>query len=466
MSGIAWTESNVLRLLENGEEFFPRVFETIGEAGSEVLIDTFILKEDEVGRQLGELLCAAARRGVRVALTLDGYGTPELSEGFVRELTGCGVVLRWFDLRPRRMGFRTNLFRRLHRKLVLVDGETAFIGGINFSAEHLRSWGPLSKQDYAIEVRGPVAQQVRSLMADVDGPPLRASALRRWWLGPRNPAAPAAEFGPARAGLVVRDDQAHRQDIERAYRLGIRGARWEIIIANAYFFPGYRLLRELRRAARRGVAVHLVLQGRTDMRLVRLASSTLYDSLLRSGVHIHEYGERPLHAKVAVIDRRWATVGSSNLDPLSLFLNLEANLVAEDRVFADNLRSSLRKLMREQCKELQVPAAGPTTPLRNLSGFLAFHLLRRLPGIAGWVPAHADSHVLLHDAAGNSDMQGSSVSEPRVPTRVPSDPRPDGVVRDDHYSRSSVFGSCGCTGSPSSALRQSTVPKPVPPSRV
>src|SRR5581483_10640481 len=127
-----------------------------------------------------------------------------------------------------------------------------------------------------------------------------------------------------------------------------------------------------------------------DMRVVRWAASTLYDSLLRSGVRIHEYCERPLHAKVAVIDGRWATVGSSNLDPLSLFLNLEANLVVEDRAFAEILRASLQRLLREQCRELRVPAAGPTTPLRSLMGFVAFHVLRRLPNIAGWVPAHQD----------------------------------------------------------------------------
>jgi len=390
VSRLRWTEGNFLRLLENGEEFFPRVFEAIDRAGSEILIETFILEQDEVGQELGRRLCAAARRGVRVVLVLDGYGTSELAEGFVQGLVESGVAVRWFDPRPRRIGMRTNLFRRLHRKLVLIDGETAFIGGINFTSQHLRSWGSLSKQDYAVEVRGPVAQQVRELMAADDGRPRRMSLLRRWWRGLAAAGAPADEAGPVRAALVVRDDLAHRQDIERAYRLGIRTAEREIIIANAYFFPGYRLLRELRHAARRGVAVHLILQGKPDMRVVRWAASTLYDSLLRSGVRIHEYCERPLHAKVAVIDGRWATVGSSNLDPLSLFLNLEANLVVEDRAFAEILRASLQRLLREQCRELRVPAAGPTTPLRNLMGFVAFHVLRRLPNIAGWVPAHQD----------------------------------------------------------------------------
>lgn len=394
MSTIAWTEGNYLRLLENGEEFFPRLFEAIDEAGSEILIETFILADDEVGQQLRKRLCAAAQRGVRVVLLLDGYGTPGLPDGFLRSLSESGVGVRFYDPRPRRLGLRTNVFRRLHRKLVLVDGETAFVGGINFSREHLRESGPGSKQDYAVEVRGPVTAQVRALMAEPDGVPPRlhgGGGLRGLWRGIRDAfMAPPADSGPARAALVVRDDHKHRTDIERAYRLGIRSARREIIIANAYFFPGYRLLQELRRAARRGVAVHLILQGRPDMQLVRWAALTLYDRLLRGGVRIHEYLERPLHGKVAVIDGRWATVGSSNLDPLSLFLNLEANLVVEDEAFAGHLRERLQALIDTQCRELLVPAAGPGTPLRNAAGFVAFHALRRLPSIAGWVPAHDD----------------------------------------------------------------------------
>lgn len=410
MKSIAWTEGNVVRLLENGEAFFPRVYEAIGGAQREVLVETFILADDEVGQQLCSALSGAARRGVRVVLVLDGYGTPELPERFLRSLGDSGATVRWFDPRPRRMGFRTNLFRRLHRKLVLVDGELAFIGGINFSAEHLRRAGTLSKQDYAVEVRGPVVEQVRALMDGGAGQPRPPSRLGRWWRGLRGEAGGSS--GAARAALVVRDDGAHRQDIERAYRLGIRSARREIVIANAYFFPGYRLLRDLRAAARRGVAVHLILQGRPDLRWVRWSALTLYDYLLRGGVHIHEYCERALHGKVAVIDGIWATVGSSNLDPLSLFLNLEANLVVEDRAFAEGLRERLEILMRTQCKEMFIPRAGPSTPLRNLSGFVTFHLLRRLPGIAGWVPAHHEGRGPLRQAAG--DWSGKQAEAARM----------------------------------------------------
>jgi cardiolipin synthase len=415
VSAIDWSSGNFLRLLENGETFFPAVIEAIGKASREVLLETFILAEDGVGGELRDALAAAARRGVRVVAVVDGYGTAQLSPHFRNTLIDAGVTLRWFDPRPRLLGVRTNLFRRLHRKLVVVDGAVAFVGGINFSDEHLRSHGPTSKQDYAVEVRGPVVEQVRQAMTRPRRHPGPGpDGKLRWWRRPRGVAGAAADgSSPARAALVLRDDEGHSQDIERMYRLGIRAARREIIIANAYFFPGYRLLRDLRDAARRGVAVHLILQGRPDMPAVRWAAATLYDYLLRGGVHIHEYCERPLHGKVAVIDGVWATVGSSNLDPLSLFLNLEANLVVEDAAFATELHGCLDRLIRSQCRELSAPRAGPSTLLRNAAGVAAFHLLRRLPRLAGWLPAHGAASLLR-----GADEAAQDAAPAIAPTRL------------------------------------------------
>ncbi len=395
MKAVQWTSGNTMTLLENGEAFFPRVFEVIAQARSSVAIETFILADDEVGRQLQQLLIGAARRGLSSQLVLDGYGSAPLPPDFITALTDAGVVVRWFDPQPPWLGMRTNLFRRLHRKLVLVDGEVAFVGGINFSMEHLRKFGPQSKQDYAVEVRGPVVSQVGQTMA---APPARRFSGRRLWHKLASALGSGGAMQGGRAALVLRDNHEHPQDIEWMYRVGIRTARREIIIANAYFFPGYRLLRDLRKAARRGVAVHLILQGQPDMPTVKWAAATLYDYLLRGGVRIHEYCDRPLHAKVAVFDGTWATVGSSNLDPLSLFLNLEANLMVQDQAFAAEVRRSLLSLTHGSCTELTGPAAGPSTLIRNIIGFASFHLLRRLPGLAGWLPAHASEKSLLRGA--------------------------------------------------------------------
>jgi cardiolipin synthase len=221
----------------------------------------------------------------------------------------------------------------------------------------------------------------------------------RWPFRRRTVAADPSELpvaGDAQAMFVTRDNNEHRTDIERHYRIAIRAARKEVLIANAYFFPGYRLLRDLRRAARRGVQVDLILQGQPDMPWVRRATMLLYELLVRAGVHIHEFVERPLHAKVAVIDDEWATVGSSNLDPTSLSLNLEANVMVRDQAFARELRQALDGLIQNKCETVNLPRPGPL-----FSAWLAvrttvvYHVLRRFPAWVSWTQSRPPRVVPL-----------------------------------------------------------------------
>lgn len=149
----SWREGNKIQLLENGEQYYPAVFKAIGEAQERIILETFIWFEDNVGKQLHAALLAAAQRGVKAEVLLDGYGSPDLSDEFVNELTAAGVVFRYYDPRPRLFGMRTNVFRRMHRKIVVIDARIAFIGGLNYSAEHMSSYGPEAKQDYALKGR-------------------------------------------------------------------------------------------------------------------------------------------------------------------------------------------------------------------------------------------------------------------------------------------------------------------------
>ena len=262
-----WRAGNRLNLLINGEAFFPRVFAAIRSAEREVLIETFILFEDKVGSQLQAELIAAAKRGVSVELTVDGYGSADLSSAFVTALCEVGVRVHMFDPQPRLLGMRTNLFRRMHRKLVVIDGRQAFVGGINFSADHLADYGPEAKQDYAVEVEGPVVQDIQQYVQAMLVPP---EHQRRG--GPRWARTKPDSQAAGQAQLTIRDNRKHRNDIERQYLLAIRSARQRLLIANAYFFPGYRLLHEIRRAALRGVRVELILQGQPDMPIARFSA--------------------------------------------------------------------------------------------------------------------------------------------------------------------------------------------------
>jgi cardiolipin synthase len=166
----------------------------------------------------------------------------------------------------------------------------------------------------------------------------------------RRPPAPAGTSGSQRAALVVRDSLRHRRDIERAYMERIEAARSEVTIANAYFFPTRRLRRALIAAARRGVGVTLLLQGKADHPVQHYASRALYRAFLAAGVRIYEYYPSLLHAKVAVFDRRVTTVGSSNIDPFSLLLAREANVFVEDAAFASELRSSLHDAIENRAR--------------------------------------------------------------------------------------------------------------------
>ncbi|GKS92083.1 cardiolipin synthase ClsB [Acidovorax sp. SUPP2539] len=378
-----WVPGNHFTLLENGEAFFPRVFEAIAQARREVILETFILFDDKIGRGLHAALLQAARNGAEVHVLVDGFGSPDLPEDFIGELVNAGVRFRIFDPGRRLFGQRLNVLRRMHRKIVVVDGEIGFIGGINYSADHVADYGPEAKQDYSVEVRGPIVAHMLGFARDAVMPP-RTRRRRQGAIA----VPPLPHAGTADAIFVTRDNHNHTNDIERHYRVALRAARERVVIANAYFFPGYRFIREMRRAARRGVDVRLILQGQPDMPIVRTAASMLYDHLLRAGVRIYEYCDRPLHGKVALVDGEWSTVGSSNLDPLSLSLNLEANVVTRDKDFNATLHERLDHLMQHSCRQVEATPPSRWDGLRLLRSYFLFHVMRWFPSWAGWLPRH------------------------------------------------------------------------------
>jgi cardiolipin synthase len=298
---------------------------------------------------------------VRVRVVVDGFGTAEPPVAWAERFREAGVDWRVFGP-PGPMGvlWPAN-WRRLHRKLCVVDEQVAFCGGINVLDDlHDPNHGALAapRLDFAVQAAGPLVQDVRAAMLHVWQRLRTVKDLRRRWLADaltswrditRSPRVGAS--GPsqgARAGLLLRDNLRNRAAIELAYRRAIGRARQEVIIANAYFVPGRKMREALISAAQRGVQVRLLLQGRYEYFMQYYAARPIYGALLRAGIEIHEYSPSFLHAKVAVVDGRWATVGSSNLDPLSLLLAREANLLIEDRDFAQTLRTRLLDAMARE----------------------------------------------------------------------------------------------------------------------
>ncbi|MEJ7929143.1 cardiolipin synthase ClsB [Ramlibacter sp. AN1015] len=340
-----------LQLLEGSAELFPALVADIDAAAHEVWLETYILDFGGASAEVAWALERAARRGVSVRIAVDGFGTPMLPASWRERFDQAGV--QWEVYAPvGSLGVVwPGSWRRLHRKLCVVDGHAAYCGGINLLDDLLDpNHGRLDypRLDFAVRVSGPIVADVREAMAVLWqrmravhrlDPHALAEALRPLPRGASTAAAPGASA--ARAALLLRDNLRHRRQIEKSYLRAIGRAQQEIIIANAYFVPGGRLRRALMRAARRGVRVMLLLQGRYEYFMQYYASRPVYDALLKAGVEIHEYEASFLHAKVAVFDGRVATVGSSNLDPLSLLLAREANVIVDDPEFGELLRRRL-----------------------------------------------------------------------------------------------------------------------------
>jgi len=352
-----------LQLLQGSRELFPALVEAIDDAQHEVRLETYIFDFTGQSVDVAYALERAARRAVSVMVVVDGFGSAPLPPAWRERFAQAGV--QWRVYAP--LGWLGILWlgswRRLHRKLCVVDGHVAFCGGVNILDDfHDPNHGPLEspRLDFSVRVTGPLVAQVHATMAQLW---LRMQAMRdvrRVRLGEaleslrasgaerRRKSEPAAGQPLSRAALVLRDNLRNRARIERAYRRAIGRARREIIIANAYFAPGRKMRKALVSAANRGVKVRLLLQGRYEYFMQYYAARPIYSALLRAGVEIYEYSPSFLHAKVAVIDGRWATVGSSNLDPLSLLLAREANVVVEDHDFAAQLRGCLLHAMRDE----------------------------------------------------------------------------------------------------------------------
>jgi cardiolipin synthase len=388
MSGDRQVAGNRLALLQNGTAFFPRLHADIDAARHSIYLETYIFAADATGRMIADALQRAAARGVVVRVLLDGFGSAELPQRWVDEMRMAGVEVQWFRREISPFTLRRSRKRRLlrlHRKLAVMDGEVAFVGGINV-IDDIPEYSDISapRLDYAVRAQGAVAGEIHAAMRHVWGVMSwvnfrrRGREIRRFVMSRVEPvAAPEIVF-------LVRDNLRHRRDIERAYLNAIAGAQREIIIANAYFLPGRAFRRALKQASRRGVRVVLLLQGKVEYRLQHYATHALYGQLLAAGVEIHEYQTSYLHAKVAVMDGEWATVGSSNIDPFSLMLAREANLAIRDAGFAGELRASLQDAIDNDAVRVGEEYCDTRHFFDRMVARLSYGAVRLLVGMLGY----------------------------------------------------------------------------------
>lgn len=375
---IRYTEYNHITLLRNGEEYFPALAAAIDAAAHEVYLQTYIYEDDAAGRLIGDAMKRAASRGVGVYLMLDGFGSRSLARTCVRALEAAGVQVIFYRPRISPWTLKRSRLRRLHRKIAVVDGRIAFVGGINIIDDHnVPRWQP-PRIDYAVAIEGEMVPQIRATA--------RGLWRRIAWSHLRRvdarllPAHVPAVTTQMRAAFVVRDNLLHRHDIEQAYLKAIDGARSEVLIANAYFIPGKRFRKALLAAAKRGVRVRLLLQGRIEY-LLMFATHAFYREFLQQGIEIYEYRKSFMHSKVAVIDDHWATVGSSNIDPLSLLLAREANVVILDRAFAVALRADIECSIASGAERIEPNQWARRGLMKRMASWAVYQAVRLVTGL-------------------------------------------------------------------------------------
>ncbi len=400
-----YVPGNRVALLRSGGEYFPALAGAIDRAEREVWLETYIYADDDAGRIIAAALTRAAQRGVAVRVMVDGWGARHyLTRSLEADLARAGVSLLKYRPEVAPWQFRSHRLRRLHRKLAHVDGRIAFVGGINIIDDTNTPGHKPPRVDFAVAVEGP-------LLGPIVGTMQRVWALNELVQYQRTdvPLFPSPRrsqrAGAQTAKFVIRDNVRHRRDIERAYLAAIRTAKREIIIANSYFFPGIRFRRALIAAAKRGVRVTLLLQARVEYLLLHYASRALYGQLLAAGIEIQEYHASFLHAKVAVVDDLWATVGSSNIDPYSLLMAREANVVVRDPYFSEELRCELGRMIEDGAQPVGPQLwAGRPRAYKALV-WIAYGIVRLAMGLVGY--------------GGNEWWRGGADSRRRTPAAQP-----------------------------------------------
>jgi cardiolipin synthase len=341
MRSLNFIADNEVKLLRCGTDFFPALLEAIAAAQYEIYFETYIFADDATGQTVLQALIAAAGRGVQVRMITDWFGTGNgRVQRMHQRLLEAKVEHRIFNPWFKRGVTRT------HRKICVVDREVAFVGGININDDMFcdtRPTVPLEapRWDFAVAVRGPLVTTIHEEAQNQWHRVGRMGLIKRMsLLRDTRRVVRAAARNVVEAAFIVRDNWHNRSTIQRAYLQALGRARHSVLLANPYFAPGRKFRRALAATAQRGVEVVLLI-GVGEIWLQDMVAHSFYPKLLAAGVKVVEYRKTQLHAKVAVIDEEWATVGSSNVDGLSLFMNQEANVVIRDAAFARGLRQEI-----------------------------------------------------------------------------------------------------------------------------
>ncbi|MDD5287145.1 MAG: phospholipase D-like domain-containing protein, partial [Desulfuromonadaceae bacterium] len=360
---------NSVELFHGGRQFFEALFDAIRSAEHTILLEYYIIHNDHIGTGLANELADAVQRGVTVKLIYDYIGCLDTPTSYFRNLSKQGVKLLAFNVPSFKRGFY-GFDKRDHRKMTIVDGTLAFLGGFNIGDKY--SGCVIDKQsfrDLGFSIRGEAVGELEAIFHET-------------WNGEGDYTATyvaarhsGGKIGDAAVNIISGGPRKRRSYIREAFQVNIASAAEEILIATPYFVPGLRIIRSLLRAARRGVRLQLLLPARSDVPLMMLLGRSSYATLLRGGIEIFELDREILHAKVMLIDGERTVIGSANLDQRSFNRNYEINCIVDNAEFGGQIRSLLQEEIAASSRvELDI---------HERRG-LAIRLMERVVSLFGW----------------------------------------------------------------------------------
>ena len=368
---------NRIKLVQGGKEFFDTLKEVIDSAKHNIHFQTYIFGEDQTGNEIADALMAAARRNVKVYLLLDGFASQHLSQSFRHKLKEAGVHFRYFE--PLFRSTQFYLGRRLHHKVVVVDGYKSLVGSMNIADRY--NDVPPSKAwfDVALYAEGDIAAELYQVCCKIWYKRSKKCELPEG-ASEHIDEIPENEYTPAR---VRRNDWMNREDAATpTYYELIRSAHHSVYIVCSYFIPGKKLMALLRSASRRGVRIRIVLAGSTDILTAKFAERYLYRWMLRYNIEVYEYQPTVLHAKLAVADDHWLTLGSYNVNGLSAYASVELNLDVKKDEFAKEMRMKIDKMIKEDCTPADPKVYKSIFRFKQLLQWGAFQIIRLMVKIA------------------------------------------------------------------------------------
>jgi cardiolipin synthase len=335
-----------VELLRSGEPFFAACEKAIDEATKYIHFQTYIFDDDETGRRIVNALISASGRGVRVYFLLDAYGGSSFSKDLIIKVGEAGILFRKFSTGLITKGFQFSL--RLHHKVLLVDGEVGIIGGMNIANRYHGTPGMKEWLDFAILIKGPECAHLLLI-------------LKRLWnkafISKKDRSREiihSTAYYKENVRVKVLQNNWYRNKIEilKSYRAALKHSHDRMIIFASYFLPGRNERFLLRNASRRGVDIKIVLSAESDARVFKRATNFLYDFILRNNIKIYEYLPSNLHAKVAMVDGNWSTIGSYNMNHLSDYGSVETNADILDVRFSEQFEQLLLEIIKKDCREI------------------------------------------------------------------------------------------------------------------